>query len=93
MLRDLLSLACSYSGETGKARELVLSLPHEWLLNNIEASAESLLQYESYEEYWGLLQIYTELDKELGLKLAHRAASHPNEDIRDAGEHYLEILQ
>lgn len=93
LLPDLLGIACSYHGQTAFARELVLDLPHEWLINNIEASAERLLQYNSYEEYQGLFQIYMELDLTLAKKLTERAARHSDPDIQDASDHFLEALR
>ena len=56
LLSNLLSLACSFHGETAAARELVLALPHEWLIKHIEETAEPLLAYNNYEEYRGLFQ-------------------------------------
>jgi hypothetical protein len=89
---DLLALASCGHGQTGYAKEIVLSLPKEWLLANIEEAAEPLLRYDSYEEYQELLEIYSSLDRSLAYKLAQRAVAHSGEDIKEAGQDFLERL-
>ena len=88
---DLLALASYCHGLTITARDLVLSLPKEWLLAHIEEAAEPLLHY-GYEEYRGLTEVYIRLDRDLAYKLAHRAAADSDEDIKEAGEDLLERL-
>ena len=92
LLPDLLSLACFNHGQTAVARELVLALPREWLINRIEEAAEPLLQFDSYEEYLWLFEIYMELDASLARKLAQRAADHSDVDIQDAARHFYQAL-
>ena len=88
---DLLALASYFHGGMGYARDLVLSLPKEWLLANIEEAAEPLFGY-GYEEYRGLAEVYIQLDRDLAYKLAHRAAADSDEDIKEAGQDLLERL-
>lgn len=71
------------------AREIIASLPREWVLERIEATAESLLRDGDYDNYQGLLQLYRELDPGLTLRLARRAAANDDPDIRDIGEDFL----
>ena len=47
----------------------------------------------SYDEYRRFLELYRALDRELAWKLARRAAAHGDEDIREAGEDFLESLE
>jgi hypothetical protein len=89
---SLLDLASSSHAYMGEARELILSLPREWVLANVEKSAEPLLRRGDYSEYRGLLALYAELDHDLACRLARRAAEDSDEDIREAGEDFLEKL-
>ena len=90
---DLLDLAASSHAYMGTARALVLSLPRDWVLARIESAAEPLLRGGTYNEYRGLLGLYTELDRGLAERLARRAAAHADEDIREAGEDFSEKLK
>src|SRR5688500_249970 len=54
---DLLGVTSFVSGCTLAARELVLSLPKEWVLANLEEAAEPLLRDGSYEEYRQLFEV------------------------------------
>lgn len=91
LFADLLALASFCHGQTVYARDLVLSLPKEWLLANIEEAAEPLLRC-GYEEYRGLTEVYIRLDRNLAYKLAHRAAADSDEDVKEAGQDLLERL-
>jgi hypothetical protein len=73
-------------------RDAILSLPREWVFARIEDAAEPFLQEGTYDEYRRFLELYVDLDRGLTLKLARRAAAHEDEDIREAGEDYLESL-
>ena len=92
LFSDLLSLAGSYDSSMGIARNLILELPRQWVLEIVEEKAEPLLRDGTYEEYRGILQLYLELDQSLTYKLARRAAEHSDPDIKEAGEDFLETL-
>jgi hypothetical protein len=51
-----------------------------------------VLEGATYEEYWAMLTLYNKIDAQLTRKLALRAAQSEDEDIRDAGETFLEKL-
>lgn len=89
LFADLLALVSFGHGRIGVVREIILSLPRDWLLAHIEEYAEPLLAYEDYEEYRRLLELYSLIDRDLTLRLAHRAAAHGDADIREAGEDFL----
>lgn len=89
---DLVSLAGSYDSSMGIARNLILELPRQWVLEIVEETSEPLLRDGTYEEYRGLLQLYLELDQSLTYKLARRAAEHSDPDIKEAGDDFLEEL-
>lgn len=90
---DLIDLASVSQSDIELCRKVILSLPKNWLLANIEKSAEPLLQDGTDEEYRRLLELYLDIDRELTKRLAHRAVEHDDPDIREVGEefqHYLE---
>lgn len=93
LFADLLGLASFCSGATKAARELILGLPREWVVANIEETAEPLLRDGTYEEYGSILELYSELDQSLAYKLARRAAEHTDPDIIEAGQDFLEKLR
>ena len=89
---ELLSLASFFSGSTKAARDLILGLPREWVLANIEEAAEPFLHDGTYEEYGSILDLYFAMDRSLTHKLARRAADHTDPDIKEAGQDFLEKL-
>ena len=92
LFEDLLWLASFSHGGVEVARRAISSLPREWVLSRIEADAESLLRDGDYDQYWRLLELYILLDRGLTLRLASRAAAHPDRDISEAGEDFLNKL-
>ncbi len=76
-------------GSIRTVRELILSLPRDLVLGRIEQETEPLLREGTYDEYRRFLELYEHLDERLTANLARRAASHPDADIREAGEDYL----
>jgi hypothetical protein len=92
LLGELISLASFGHGRTAMARRLILSLPHDWLRENMEAYAAPILEEGSDEEYRRLLELYSELDRDLTLRLARRAAASDDPEIADVGRDFLEKL-
>ena len=90
---ELIFLVSFSHGALPRVRNLILSLPRDWVLANIEEKAEPLLRDGSYDEYRRFLELYVLLDHDLALKLAQRAAVCADEDIREAGEDFLEKLK
>lgn len=89
---DLVFFSSFAHGCVQTVREVIVSLPREWVLANIEKVAEPLLREGTYDEYRRLLELYVKLDHNLALKLAQRAAAQADEDIKEAGEDFLEKL-
>jgi hypothetical protein len=85
----LVFLASSAHGSIDFVRDLILSMPRDWVLNNIEREAEPLLQEGTYDEYRRFLELYELLDAGMTQRLARRATTHPDPDVREAGEDYL----
>lgn len=67
-------------------------MSREWVLFNIEQTAEPLLAEGTYDEYRRLLELYLELDPKLTLKLAQRAKKHGDNDVREAGIDFINKL-
>ena len=93
----LVNLASVGHSDIGLVREVILSLPKDFLLANIEKSAEAVLRdamkhEDSYEEYRRLLELYIEIDPDLTKRLAERALESDDEDIREAGSDAMECL-
>lgn len=85
----LIDLASVSHSDIELCRKAILSLPKNWLLANIEKSAEPLLQDGTDEEYRRLLELYIDIDRKLAQRLAQRAVQHDDPDIREVGEDFL----
>jgi hypothetical protein len=94
VLSGFLEQACQaqHIGNIEIGRYGIQAIPREWVLQHIEDLAESLLQTEDEWEYRRLLEVYYSLDKTLARKLALRAISNLNPDIKEAGKDFLEQL-
>lgn len=90
---DLLSLASVGHGLTGASRDLILSLPRDWVLSTIDKTAEPILEQGGYEEYQRLLELYTELDRDSAVRLAQQAAAHSDPDVQETGRDFLKQLR
>jgi hypothetical protein len=86
---DLVFLASSAHRSIDFVRELILLLPRDWVLINIEREAEPHLGEGTYDEYRRFLELYELLDADMTQRLARRAVAHADPDIREAGEEYL----
>lgn len=92
LLSDFIELACepSHVPTLEQARGLILTLPRKWTVDQIETMAEPFLQSSDDWVYRRLLELFALLDRELTLRLARRAAKHPNPEIRAAGSEFLQ---
>lgn len=90
---DLVELASVGHADISLARELIVRMPRDWVLSNIEATAQPLLLGATDEEYRRLLELYILLDPNLTMQLASRAAASQDEDIREAGADFLDRLR
>ncbi|HEY9650961.1 MAG TPA: hypothetical protein V6C95_09880 [Coleofasciculaceae cyanobacterium] len=90
---ELIDLASVSHSDIELCRKAILALPTNWLLANIEKSAEPLLEDGTDEEYRRLLELYIDIDRDLTQKLAIRALQHDDPDIREVGEDFQNYLQ
>jgi hypothetical protein len=92
LFEDLVELASVGHSDIELVRKCLLSLSRPWLKPRIEEVAEPILQRGSDEEYRRLLELYRSIDKTLVERLARRAIEHPDRDIQEAGEDFIEYL-
>jgi len=87
---ELVYLASFAHGAIRSVRDLILSLPKEWILANIGRFVEPILKEGHEDEYRRILELYADLDTHLVEDLARRASKHADEDIREAGKDFLQ---
>ncbi|MCA7977679.1 hypothetical protein LGM57_15240 [Burkholderia cepacia] len=87
--KQLISMSSYVNGFTEECRNLILELPRDWVMKNIEAEVDGVLVNGGYEEYRCLLELCCELDRGLMIKFAKRALDSSDEDIKDAGADFL----
>ena len=92
LLPELVFLASWAHGATKWIRDLILSLPRDRVLERVQSTAEPLLENGTDDEYRRLLELYYDLDRNLAVSLARRAARHSDPHIKEAGEEFLEVL-
>jgi hypothetical protein len=73
-------------------RPLISALPRAWVLDHIEEVAEPLLHDSDSISYRMLLELFLVLDANLAMRLARRAAAHPDVDVAEAGDDYISML-
>ena len=82
---ELIQLARSVHGPAGAVREILFSLPPEWVLERIDAQVGPILRDEEYDDYWMFLELYEKLDPMRAVRLARRAAGSADAAIRGLG--------
>lgn len=85
-LRDKLLTACqsSYAPNIIRARDEILSLPREYVLNNISTIATESLNLADEWEFRRLLELYQLLDNELLQGLINIGIASGNEELKEA---------
>jgi len=90
---ELVYLSSFSHGSIEAVRQVILAMPRDWVLANIEQSVEPLLKNGTYDEYRRLLELYLEIDRDLTIRLAKRATEHNDPDVKEAGEEFLNRLK
>lgn len=75
------------------ARDYILSLPREWVLERIEQAVEPNLCDADEQIFRRYLELYYTLDPDLTAKLVKRALEHPDDAIQEAGKDFLSRLE
>lgn len=89
---ELIQLARAVHGPIGTVREIIRSLPREWVLTHIDAEIGQILDQDKddvYDDYWMFLELYTGIDHARALSLARRAAVHHDPDVQELGADWL----
>jgi hypothetical protein len=84
----LVELASVGHSDIGLVREVLLLLPRDYLIENIERQAEPYLASGHEEEYRRYFELYDLLDRGLVTRLAARALASSKPEIREIGEEY-----
>jgi len=92
LFSDIVKLASSAHGSIGVVRNLILGLPRDFVLANLEREAEPFLREEDDDYYRRFLELFWLLDRGMTRRLAERAAAHSDLDIREAGDDFKEKL-
>lgn len=92
LFEEFVFLASFSHGGLAPVRQVILSLPRDWVLSRIENVVSPLIERGTYDEYRRFLELYSDLNHQLALNLANKAAQHSDEDIREAGKDFIEYL-
>lgn len=91
---DLLVYYSSFThGSVVFFQDIILSLPKEWVIKNIERYADSILNGGDEDEYRRMLELYFRLDYSLTLILANRAMLNTNLAIREVGKEFVDTIR
>lgn len=93
---DLVSLASVDHSDIELVWEVILSLPKNFVLANIEKSVNTVLNkatQDVYVEYRCFLELYFKIDRQIAYRLAQRALQSEDEDVREAGEYFMKLIE
>lgn len=90
---ELIQLARAAHSPLAVVRQIIASLPREWVLGRIAAEVERIIGGEQYDDYWMLLELLAELDRDRAARLALRAAESADAEIRELGTESLANLE
>lgn len=90
----LLEGASYQTGLYEKFQEAIMTIPVEWLIQNIPTYAEKILDGEDkFEEYAVLMVFFKKIDTALSEWLAQKAIQHKDNDIQTIGHDELKRLK
>jgi hypothetical protein len=81
-LEKLVGLASVGHSDVALCRDVILRIDHEWLIANVDAFVEPLLE-NCTEEFRRFAELYDRLDENLLRIHLNRCADHQYEEIRD----------
>lgn len=93
LLYDLVEEASAGHPDIQLVRDTILSLPKEWLIENIEAPIQKVLSNEGDEEYKRLIELCISIDNSLVERLCKQALAHSNNSYEDWLIDYLSKLE
>ena len=80
---------CSSGKYASKSRELILEMPHDWLIENIEIAAEPTLSQNDFLDWVNILGLFADIDLNLACRLAQRMKDHSDPELQEWGEEFL----
>lgn len=86
----LLEIAISDAAYGGRSRDVILSISTEWIINNIEQYSKPILEAGGDFEYSQLLSLCSRISLDLTHRIAAIALGSDDEDIREAGEYFID---
>ncbi|NTX00192.1 hypothetical protein [Myxococcus sp. CA040A] len=89
----LLRLASDGHGAVYLFRDAIRSLPRDWVLPRLREDLPAILDAGDYDVWRCVLELCSQLDRDMTSDLATKAAAHNDPDIREAGDEYLEYLR
>jgi hypothetical protein len=88
LLPDLLGW-CSSAKYGSTPRDLILDMPHDWLIETIEMAAEPALSQNDFLDWVNILSLFADIDLNLAHRLAQRMLVHSDSELREWGEEFL----
>jgi hypothetical protein len=87
-------LISAVAADIPTAGEIVLAMPRQWVIANIEGAAEPLLSTSTdlWWDYYYLMILFEKLDTGLAFRLAKKALESADPDVRERGAGYFEGL-
>lgn len=86
---DLVAYASYSHGFTEASRNLILGLPREWVLSNIEKIADPILKNGGHEEYSAILALYKLISPSIFNSLIAYCAASDDSDLREVASNYI----
>jgi hypothetical protein len=83
-----LKLMADYGCSPPNARRIVLAIPKDWVIANLEATVAPLLRNADHLAYL-LLGLSNKIARRLALNLARQAAANSDFDVREVGVDFL----
>lgn len=92
LFKNLVLTASWAHAHTKTARSLILRIPKDWILPNIQQVIDPILATGDPDEFRRIIELAWELDQALLLRLCQEAVHHSNPEIREAGQDFLRKL-
>jgi hypothetical protein len=87
LFKRLVDLACQPTSATiiTKAREVLLTLPRPWVVDQLRATAKDVLEGADYWIWSRFLELVAFFDRDFVLELAKHALENSDEEVREVG--------
>jgi hypothetical protein len=99
LFSELVDLASVGHSDIGRVRDVIKSMPRQWVLDRIQPVAQAVLDRQSasgaedrYEEFRRFAELFVELDVALLRPLVERSLRDKDSDVREVGEDFKSYL-